>query len=138
MEKQPVEERPSSWEQPSRQHWTASLSQILLILALLSYVLLSGLFYDDIIHFTSYAVGITNVEAVALGLFVLLSVVLCIVSGVAYACARASQWRRGRKLAMWGLVVGVLGVFLVVGVLVITFLVEQSHLAPAHIPYHLW
>lgn len=138
MEKQPVEERPSSWEHPSRQHWTASLSQILLILALLSYVLLSGLFYDDIIHFTSYAVGITNVEAVALGLFVLLSVVLCIVSGVAYACARAPQWRRGRKLAMWGLVVGVLGVFLVVGVLVITFLVEQSHLAPAHIPYHLW
>ena len=130
MEKQPVEERPSSWEQPSRRHWIASLIQILLMLALLSYVLLGGLFYDDIIHFSNYAVGITNVEAVALGLSVLLSVVLCIVSGVAYACARASQWRRGRKLAMWGLVVGVIGVFLVVGVLLMTFFIEQSELAP--------
>src|SRR6266568_7773406 len=128
MKKKPVEERPLSGEHRSQQHWIALLSQILLLLSLLSYVLLGGSFYDDIIHFSSYGVGFTTVEVVALGLSVLLSVVLCIVSGLTYAFARACQWREGRKLGMRGLAVGVMGVFLGVGVLVITFFVERSHL----------
>lgn len=103
-----------------------------------SYVLLGGTFYNAIIHFSSYGVGFTTVEVVALGLSALLSVVLCIVSGLTYAFARAWQWREGRKLGMRGLAVGVMGVFLGVGVLVITFFVERSHLAPTHIPAHLW
>ncbi len=138
MKKKPMEERSLSGEHRSHQHWIALLSQILLLLSLLSYVLLGGSFYDDIIHFSSYAVGFTAVEVVALGLSALLSVVLCIVSGLTYAFARAWQWREGRKLGMRGLVVGVTGVFLGVGVLVITFFVERSHLAPPHIPSHLW
>lgn len=131
MEKKPIEARPLSWEQPSPQHWIASFGQILLILSLLAYVLLVGSFFSDVVSFSSSRSGITNVEAVALVVSVLLSVVLCIVSGTAYAFARAWQWRDGRKLAMRGLLVGGIGFFLVGGVLLITFFIEQSKLAPA-------
>lgn len=55
------------------------------------------------------------------------SVVLCIVSQVAYAVARQEQWRRGRKLALWGWVVGTIGVLLVLGVLVAKMRIDVSH-----------
>ena len=114
MEQKHVEERSLVLEPPSRRHWTTIFTQVLLFFSLLSYLLLGGLIVPHLFSGTGFA---TMLAVSVWGLALLLCVLLCVVSGVAYAHAR--QWRRGRLLAIWGLVVGILGVFLVVGAFIL-------------------
>src|SRR5258708_16530704 len=126
MEKRPEEGQVLSWEQTSRRHWTAFLSQILIIPSLLAYLLLCGTYCYSIGYFLSYKGWIITLEGVSLVLSVLLSVLLCIVSGVACSFARAPRWHSGRKLAIRGLVVGGIGILLLGGLLLISFLLARS------------
>lgn len=114
MEQKHVEERSLVLEHPSRRHWTTIFTLVLLFFSLLSYLLLGGLIVPHLFSGTGFA---TMLAVSVWGLALLLCVLLCVVSGVAYAHAR--QWRRGRLLAIWGLVVGILGVFLVVGAFIL-------------------
>ena len=125
MEQNHVEERSLVQEPPLRQHWTATLTQVLLFLSLLSYLLLGGIIFPRLITWYGYG---TMLDVSVWGLAALFSVLLCAGSSVALVFARQWQWRRGRKLARWGLAVGILGVLLVLGVLVAKMSIDVSHI----------
>ena len=116
----------------SYRHWTATLTLVLLFLSLLSDLLLGGIIFPRLITWSGYG---TMLDVSVWGLAALLSVLLCVASFVALVFARQWQWRRGRRLASWGLAVGILGVLLVLGVFVAKMSIDVSHLA-AHCVKH--
>src|SRR5262249_14153115 len=126
MEQKHVEERSLVREPSFRQHWTATLTQVLLFLSLLSYLLLGVIIFPRLITWYGYG---TDLDVSVWGLAALFSVLLCVGSCVALVFARQWQWRRGRTLARWGLAVGVLGILLVLGVYVAKILIDLSHLS---------
>jgi hypothetical protein len=125
MEQKRVEKRSLILDPLSQQHWTATLTLVLLVLSLLADLLLGGVTFPHIFSWTGFGT-IMDVEVWVLTAFC--SVVLCIVSQVAYTVARQEQWRRGRKLALWGWVVGTIGVLLVLGVLDAKMRIDVSHI----------
>lgn len=136
MEQTHVEERSLVQEPLSRQHWTATLTQVLLFLSLLSYFLLGGIIFPLLMVWCGYGsipplllswYGYGSIVDVSVwGLTALFSVLLYVGSFVALVFAQQWQWRRGRKLARWGLAVGILGVFLVLGMFVVKFLIDLT------------
>lgn len=100
--------------------WTTIFTQVLLFLSLLSYLLLGGLILPPLFSGPGFA---TMLAVWVWALATLLCVLLCVVSGMAYAHAR--QWHQGKQLATWGLAGGILGVFLVLGA-VILFLSDMT------------
>jgi len=126
MEQKHMEKRSLMLDSLSQQHWTATLTLVLLVLSLLADLLLGGVTFPHIFSWTGFGT-IMDVEVWVLT--ACCSVVLCIVSQVATTVARQEQWRRGRKLARWGWVVGTIGVFLVLGVFIAWMSIDASHQA---------
>lgn len=88
-------------------------------------LIVCGIVFPRLITWYGYG---TMLDVSVWGLATLFSVLLCAGSSVALVFVRQWQWRRGRKLARWGLAVGILGVFLVLGVFVAKLLIDLSHL----------
>jgi hypothetical protein len=125
MEQKRVEKRSLILDPLSQQHWTATLTLVLLVLSLLADLLLGGVTFPHIFSWTGFGT-IMDVDVWVLTTFC--SVVLCIVSQVASTVARQEQWRRGRKLALWGWVVGTIGVLLILGVFFAWMSIDVSHI----------